>query len=46
MSRGRQRGFGPKAEILRELQQATAPPPLATPVAPLKVSEMAVVRRA
>src|SRR3984893_5364216 len=40
MSRGRQRGFGPKAEILRELQQATAPP------TPLKVSEMAVVRRA
>jgi PrtD family type I secretion system ABC transporter len=40
MGRGRQRGFGPKAEILRELQQATAPP------TPLKVSEMAVVRRA
>jgi PrtD family type I secretion system ABC transporter len=41
MGRGRQRALGPKAEILRELQRAAAPPP----PAPMKVGEMAVVRR-
>jgi ABC-type protease/lipase transport system fused ATPase/permease subunit len=41
MGRGRQRALGPKAEILREPQRAAAPPP----PAPMKVGEMAVVRR-
>jgi ATP-binding cassette, subfamily C, type I secretion system permease/ATPase len=42
MSQGRQRAFGPKTEILRELQRATTPPPAVQPT-PMKVGEVAVV---
>jgi PrtD family type I secretion system ABC transporter len=41
MGRGRQRAIGPKADILRELQRAAAPPaPL--PPTPMKAGEIAV----
>jgi ABC-type protease/lipase transport system fused ATPase/permease subunit len=42
MGQGRQRAFGPKTEILRELQRAATPSPAVQPT-PMKAGERAIV---
>jgi ABC-type protease/lipase transport system fused ATPase/permease subunit len=43
MGQGRQRAFGPKTEILRELQRAATTPLPAVQPAPMKTGEMPTV---